>query len=452
MKDVIIIGAGVTGLATAHHLKKAGKDFLVLDESDKIGGVIKTVNEKGYIYELGPNSGVIGNIEVIRLFEDLKGDCELEEANENVKRRWILKNKNWEALPGSLKAAVTTPLFTLKDKFRILAEPFRKAGTNPHETLAELVKRRMGQSFLDYAIDPFILGVYAGDPNRLVPKYALPKLYNLEQDYGSFILGTVKKGFIKKTEEEKKVTRGVFSAKGGLVSIINAIYKRIGNDTVKLNCKDIKVKPVDSHFVVTYLDSTGNIIELTTKKVISTIGAYQLDKIADFIQKDLVTKINSLHYTKVIEIVLGFDKWQGIKLDAFGGLIPFKEKRDILGALFMSSLFANRAPKDGVLFSIFMGGVRRPEIYNLPDDKILEILKREITELMHLKEYKPDLLKIIRHAWAIPQYEADSGERFKAIEEVEKQYPGFIIGGNLRNGIGMADRILQAKMLAETVL
>lgn len=452
MKDVIILGAGITGLATAHHLKKAGIDFLVMEQSDRVGGVINTVTENGYTYELGPNSGVVGNVEVNKLFEDMKGDCELEEANENVKRRWILKAGKWEALPGGLKEAVKTPLFTLKDKFRILGEPFRSPGKNPHETLAELVKRRMGQSFLEYAIDPFILGVYAGDPNRLVPKYALPKLYNLEQDYGSFIGGTIRKSFIKKTEEEKKVTRNVFSAKGGLVSIINAIYKRIGKETVNLNCNQIAVKPVDNHFVVTYVNTEGITVELQAKKVVSTIGAYQIDKIAPFIHQDILKKINALHYTRVIEVVLGFDKWEGIELKAFGGLIPFKEKRDILGALFMSSLFADRAPKEGVLFSIFMGGVRRPEIYKLPDNEVEAILKREVSELFHLKEYKPDLLKIIRHEWAIPQYEADSGERFKAVEEVEKQYPGFIIGGNLRNGIGMADRILQAKMLAEIII
>jgi oxygen-dependent protoporphyrinogen oxidase len=452
MKDVIIIGAGITGLTTAHHIKKAGTDFLVLELSDRIGGVINSVKEKGYIYEEGPNSGVVGNIEVIRLFEDLQADCELELANENVKRRLILKNGNWEALPSGLGAAVSTPLFTLKDKFRILGEPFRSRGKNPHETLAELVKRRMGQSFLDYAIDPFIIGVYAGDPNRLVPKYALPKLYNLEQDYGSFIKGTFKKGFIKKTEEEKKVTREVFSVKGGISSLINAIYNRIGNETVKLNCKNIRVKPVDDHYIVTYNNNEGATVELEAKKVVSTIGAYQLGKTAPFIDDERLTKIQALHYTRVIEVVLGFDKWEGVTLDAFGGLIPFKENRDILGVLFMSSLLTDRSPKDGALFSIFMAGVRRPELYVLPDNKIEEIIKKEVTDLMKLKEFKPDLFKIIRHEYAIPQYEADSGERFKAIEEVEKQFPGFVIGGNLRNGIGMADRIQQGKMLADALL
>ena len=452
MKNVIIIGAGITGLATAHHIHKAGSNFLVLEQSDRVGGVINTNKEKGYMYEEGPNSGVIGNEEVINLFEDLKELCSLEEANENVKRRLILKDGKWEPLPSGLKAAVKTPLFTLNDKFRILGEPFRSRGKNPHETLAELVKRRLGQSFLDYAIDPFIIGVYAGDPNRLVPKYALPKLYNLEQDYGSFIGGTIKKSFAKKTEEAKKVTRGVFSVKGGLSSLIDALYQKIGKQNVVLECSDIEVMPRNNHFIVSYKDKNGKTIEIETNKVISTVGAYQIDKIAPFIHQDTIKKIKALHYTKVIEVVLGFDTWNGIPLEAFGGLIPFKEQRDLLGVLFMSSLFSDRAPKDGALFSIFLGGVRRQEIYKMNDQEIEAILQREMCDLMHIKDYKPNLLKIIRHEWAIPQYEADSGERFKAIEAVEQQYPGFVIGGNLRNGIGMADRILQAKMLAEAVL
>jgi len=140
-----------------------------------------------------------------------------------------------------------------------------------------------------------------------------------------------------------------------------------------------------------------------------------------------------------------------MKLDAFGGLIPFREKSDLLGVLFMSALFKDRAPKDGALFSIFMGGVRRPEICDLPDDQVEAILKRDIPALMQLDEYHPNLVKIIHHQYAIPQYEADSEERFNAVDAIEKQYPGLIIGGNLKCGIGMADRILQARLLADDV-
>lgn len=452
MKDVIILGAGLTALTTAHHLKKSGVDFLMLDKAIRVGGVINTVNERGFLYEEGPNSGVIGNVEVLRLFEDLKDECEIENANENVKKRYILKNNQWEALPSSLMTAVKTPLFTLKDKLRILGEPFRKAGKNPEETLADMVKRRLGQSFLDYAIDPFILGVYAGDPNRLVPKYALPKLYNLEQQYGSFIKGSFKKKFEPKTDEEKKVSRDVFSVVGGLSKLTDALQKKIGKENIQLGVSNLSVKYFENHYIVAFTDQNGVQVELETRKVISTIGAHQLNKVITFIDQISLSKITALHYTKVIQVVLGFDNWKGMNLDAFGGLIPFKEKRDILGVLFMSALFNNRAPRDGALLSIFLGGVRKPEIFKLTDQEITGIIEKEIGDTMHLNEFKPDLFKIIRHEYAIPQYEADSGERFEMITAIENQYPGLIIGGNLRNGIGMADRILQGRMLADKAI
>jgi len=452
MKDVIILGAGLTALTTAHHLKKSGVDFLMLDKATRVGGVINTVNEKGFLYEEGPNSGVIGNVEVLRLFEDLKDECEIENANENVKKRYILKNNQWEALPSSLMTAVKTPLFTLKDKLRILGEPFRKAGKNPEETLADMVKRRLGQSFLDYAIDPFILGVYAGDPNRLVPKYALPKLYNLEQQYGSFIKGSFKKKFEPKTDEEKKVSRDVFSVVGGLSKLTDALQKKIGKENIQLGISNLSVQYFENHYIVSFTDQNGVQVEVETRKVISTIGAHQLDKVITFIDQISLSKITALHYTKVIQVVLGCDNWKGMNLDAFGGLIPFKENRDILGVLFMSALFNNRAPKGGALLSIFMGGVRRPEILKLNDQEITGIIEKEIGDTMHLKVFKPDLFKIIRHEYAIPQYEADSGERFETITAIENQYPGLIIGGNLRNGIGMADRILQGQMLADKAI
>jgi oxygen-dependent protoporphyrinogen oxidase len=363
-----------------------------------------------------------------------------------------LKSGRWEALPASLKAAVKTPLFTWKDKFRILLEPFRPAGKDPHETLARLVRRRMGQSFLDYAVDPFIIGVYAGDPSRLVPRYALPKLYNLEQTYGSFIGGTVKKQFQPKSDEEKRVTRGVFSVRGGISGLMEAMERKIGKDRIILNTNGLEVTPVEDHFKVAYISKEGDRVAVKTKKVVSTIGAWQLSSVMPFIGPARLSKITALNYTRVLEVVIGFKEWKGMPLDAFGALIPFRENRDLLGVLFMSALFSGRAPEGGALFSVFMGGVRRPDIFPLSDQAVTEILVREFCDLMKLDQFNPDLLKIIRHWNAIPQYEADSGERFATVAELEQEYPGLVIGGNLRDGIGMADRIFQARKLADAVL
>jgi len=450
-KDIIVIGAGLTGLTTAHYLNKTGANFHVLEKMDRHGGVIHSVNENGFSYEEGPNTGVLGTAEVVEVFEDLKDACELEVAKDEVNTRYILKDGKWEKLPSGLLGGIKTPLFTWKDKFRILGEPFRKPGKNPHETLADLVKRRMGQSFLDYAVDPFILGVYSGDPEYLIPKYALPKLYNLEHDYGSFIGGSIKKGFQKKDEQMKKVTRKVFSAKGGLSSLTDALYQSAGKDNFSFGVENIKIHHKDGMYQVEG-QQNGQTFEYTCRKVITTTGAFALEEMLPFVSASDISKITKLYYAKVIEVVLGFNEWKGRKLDGFGGLIPFKEDRDVLGYLFLSSFLSNKAPKDGALLTIFMGGVRKAHLTELPDEKIKEIVEKETLDLMDLPEFKPDMFKIIRYTNAIPQYGIDSGVRFETVEYLQKEYPGLIIGGNLRGGIGMADRVKQGKELAEEAI
>ena len=450
--DILVIGAGLTGLTTSFYLKKHNKQFITLDCKDEIGGVIGTKEENGFIYETGPNTGVIGNTTVVEIFDELAGDCELETGGENVKKRYILKDGKWEALPSGLSSAIKTPLFTFKDKLRLLGEPFRKPGNNPHETLSDFVKRRLGNSFLQYAIDPFILGVYAGDPNYLIPKYALPKLYNLEQNYGSLIKGTFKKGFEKKTEMEKRVSRKVFSCKNGLSSLTNGLYKRAGIENFQFGLKNIKVDKVEWHYITNFTDANGQENRIKSHKVISTIGAYALEDTFTFIDQRTMNNISSLLYTQVIEVSIGFNKWDGIELDGFGGLIPSSEKRDILGVLYMSALFPNRAPKDGALITVFIGGVRRQDLISLNDDEIYALVERECSDLMKLSHFAPNLFKIVRHSKAIPQYGVESGLRFDTIDGLERKHEGLILAGNMRNGIGMADRMQQGKDLAMKVI
>lgn len=448
--DIVVIGAGLTGLTTAFYLSKNNRDFLVLEEKDRVGGVIQTSHENGFTFEEGPNTGVLGNPDAAELFEDLNDACKLEIAGKNVNKRYILKNGKWEAMPMDLVSAVKTPLFTMKDKFRILGEPFRKRGTNPEEPLSGLVKRRMGNSFLDYAIDPFILGVYSGDPALLITKYAFPKLYNLEQNYGSFIGGSVKKMFEKKSERDKKATRKVFSVEGGLSNLTHALVQAAGRERFQLNAKSIEVKPEEGGYILTYVVN-GEKYTVKTRKVITTTGAYALGNMLPFIDKALIAPLEKMKYARVIQAVLGFREWSGVPLDGFGGLIPFKEKRDVLGVLFLSSLLSGRAPEGGALCSVFVGGVRREDLFAKSDDEIRAIVEREFTDLMKPGKFNPDVFRIIRYQHAIPQYGTESREKLEAIDKIQSMYKGLILGGNIRDGIGMADRIRQGKLLSTLV-
>ncbi len=439
---IAIIGAGLTGLTTAYYLKKAGVEFDVFENSDSIGGVIKTKSKNGFIYETGPNTGTISNVETVELFDNLKNDFNPEIADEKAAKRLILKNNKWVALPSGIAAGITTNLFTLKDKFRLLGEPFRKPGSNPDETVAELVKRRMGDSFLHYAVNPFISGIYAGNPEMLITKYALPKLYRLEQDYGSFIGGAIKKGKKPKTPIEKKVTKNIFSAKGGLSKLIDALAVNVGSENIHTG-KDVTIKYTDS------------IYEIENKKfthVISTVNAGTLSKVLPFIDNDDLKPIEAMRYAKVVEVSLGFRNWNGMNLNAFGGLLPAMENKNILGILFMSTLFKGRAPQNGAMITIFTGGIKKLELVALPQSQLLELLKPELKQLLNLDSFNPDLIEFSYHNNAIAQYEAESKERLEAIENIEKKHRNLFLAGSIRNGVGMADRIKQATNIAKEII
>lgn len=450
-KSAVIIGAGITGLTAAYYLRKAGWTITILERDSQAGGSIRTFRENGFIFESGPNTGVVSQPEVVELFERLPEPFRFEPANEEAKRRLIWKKCRWHALPGGLKDGISTPLFQWKDKFRILLEPFRKKGTDPNETLDKLVRRRLGDSFLDYAVDPFILGIYAGDPSRLVTRYAMPKLYRLEQEYGSFIKGSIKKAKEPRTEEQKKVTKQLFSIEGGLENLTNALVREIGEDSFVFNCEKLSVYPKDGLFSVSYVQD-GISHELREDVVITTTGAHEVPSILPFLNSEEKATISDLLYARVVQVAVGFKNWRGIPLRAFGGLVPSKENRKILGVLFPSAFLNNRAPEGGAILSVFLGGVRNPGIVDLDDATIKDMVMEELRCMMLICNQEPDLIKVFRHTHAIPQYGVSTGKRLDIIAKIESQFPGLIIGGNLRDGIGMADRIKQGTQIAKQLI
>lgn len=449
--EVIIIGAGLTGLTMALYLKKAGINFRIVEKAAKTGGVIQTVSEKGFVYETGPNTGVVSNPEMAELFEDLDGKCLLETADPSAKRRLIWKDGAWHALPSGLGSAIGTPLFTWYDKFRILGEPFRKKGTDPNEKLADLVKRRLGESYLDYAVDPFISGIYAGNPNDLVTRFAMPKLYNLEQEYGSFIRGAIKKAKLPKDEREKKASKEVFSAKGGLGKMIEALTEAVGEENIILSADEVMLKPANKGFQL-QVTTPEKLIVIETSHLVTTCGGYALQGLLPFLNEEETAPFNALKYAAVTQVLLGFNKWKGMSLQAFGGLVPGIENKNILGVLFTSSFFEGRAPKGGALLSVFMGGTKRPDIANMDDDQIESLLRKELPRMLSDRTLSWDMMRICRYPKAIPQYQESTGLRYEMIEKLQKKYPGLILAGNIRDGIGMADRVKQGRTIAEELI
>jgi len=443
-RDIVVVGAGLTGLSTAFNLRQKGRDVLVLEKENRIGGQIRTHREDGFTFESGPNTGVVSFPEVTELFQNLEGRCEMETARESSKRRLIWKGNKFHALPSGPLSAITTPLFTLSDKFRILGEPWRKKGTDPDEPVGSLAQRRLGRSFYEYAVDPFVSGVYAGDPMKLTTRYALPKLYNLEARYGSFIRGAMAKAKEPKTDRDRLVTKKVFSAKGGLEHLVEALAEDVD---IILNARDIRINPESQGWWKVTFDNGAH--EVRCRHVITTVGAYELPQMLPFVPDHDLRPISQLYYAPVIQVCVGIRHAYGLVYPAFGGLVPSKEQQRVLGILFPSECFVERAPEGGALYSYFMGGARHADYLSKSDEEIRAIVLDAFHSMLKYPiGVEPDMIRIFRHEHAIPQYGVDSGARFEAVDRLQQQYPGLILAGNLRDGIGMGNRIHQGAEIA----
>ena len=442
-KDIVVIGAGITGMTCAYELHRKGKDIQILECQNRIGGQISTQKIGNFTFESGPNTGVLKHPEVAELFEQLGDACTLETARESSKRRLVWKGDKFHALPSSLATALKTPLFTWYDKFRILGEPWRKKGNDPYESVASLAERRLGKSYVQYGVDPFLSGVFAGDPYKLPVRLALPKLYNLEQEYGSFIKGSIAKAKIPKTERDRKATKKVFSAKGGFSNLVNALANAIGNENITTGAQGITINPEGEGWLITY-QKDGVQQQIHASKVVTTCGAYSLPELLPFVDAETMKDLSNLYYAPVVQVGVGMNDCGNNQWLAFGGLVPSREKKQILGILFPSACFEGRCPERGAAMAYFIGGARHPEMLKKTDAEFETLVNDYLCEMLKFPAgTKADEIRVFRHERAIPQYEASSDARFAAVDKLQKQYPTLRIAGNLRDGIGIGDRIKQ---------
>lgn len=447
--DALIIGAGITGLSTAIPLYEAGCSFLILEKTERVGGQIRTLHEKGYTYETGPNTGALSFLEVEEVFRFASArGAKLEIAKPQSKGRWIYKGDRFHALPTGLMSAIGTPLFRFSDKLRILLEPWRKKGTDPMESVGQLAERRLGKSFVSYAVDPFISGIYAGDPYKLVTRYALPKLYQLEQNYGSFVRGAMRLARERKKSAEPQPTKEVFSALGGLEQLPLALAEKLSEKgEISLGVSQLKIGREGGYWQVSYLDGRGVARQVTARELILTPQAGEQARLLHDLDPSLdLSALDSLRYNPVIEVVVGFDDLGELQFPAFGGLVPSREQRSLLGILFPSSCFEGRTPKEASrLFNIFMGGERLGEQQlSLSDEELKSLALRELRQMLSLPEGKePDLVRVFRHPRAIPQYDRLMEPLLETLEQLEERYPGLHLLGGMRDGVGLAHRMKQ---------
>uniref|UniRef100_A0A832DNI9 Coproporphyrinogen III oxidase n=1 Tax=Ignavibacterium album TaxID=591197 RepID=A0A832DNI9_9BACT len=450
-KTVVIIGAGISGLTTAYLLSKNGFDVRIIERKSEVGGSIESVNEKGFLFDRGPNSALETTPLINQLVEELKLQNELLYANKEANKRYILRNNKLHALPMSPPAFIKTELFSAKAKLRLLAEPFiRRSNDGYYQSLAEFVKRRLGQEFLDYAINPFVAGVYAGKPEELSVKSAFPKLYALEEKYGGLIVGTVRSiRERKKRAEKSKQSAKMLSFKSGMITLPKAIAKYLG-DKVILSAEVTSIDKTNEGYIVSYKHN-GIDEAIACDAVLSTVPAYVASEFFTKFNKNFKTHAEAIYYPPVLVYFLAYNK-KDVKqpLDGFGFLIPDKEKKSFLGALWSSVIFPYRAKDDYATFTLFIGGSRNPEFVKEEREILLSRVREEFEEIMQITG---QTVYSSTRFWekAIPQYNIGYIEHERFFDEFEKQNPGLFISGNFRGGISVGDCIKNADLVRDNI-
>ena len=448
---IVVIGAGISGLATAYLLSKKGYDVKIIEKIDKVGGSIESVIENGFLFDRGPNSALETTPVIAQLITELKLEHELLYASKQANKRYILRDNVLHALPMSPLGLIKTKLFSAKAKFRLMAEPFvGRSKDGYYQSLAEFVKRRLGQEFLDYAINPFVAGVYAGRPEELSVKSAFPKLYALEEKYGGLIIGTVRSiRERKKRAEVAKQSAKMLSFKNGMAVLPKAIEKYFDNNVI-LSSEVTSVDENEGSYSVLY-QQNGVTNKIDCDIVLSTIPVYAASNIFAKYDKEFKTHSDAIYYPPVLVYYLVYDK-KVIKqdLDGFGFLIPEKENKSFLGALWSSIIFTDRTDSTKAAFTLFVGGSRNPEFVKEERTSLLKKVRKEFEALMGITT---EPLFTSERFWekAIPQYNLGYVEHERFFDDFEKRNPGIFISGNYRGGISVGDCIKNAELVTNKI-
>lgn len=446
MRKIVIVGAGITGLATAYWLKKSGFDVTVIEKESVVGGNIQTLSNNGTLFDSGPNSGLETTPLIANLVDELNLKDEFCYANPSANKRYILRDEILHPLPMNPKSFIQSKLFSTKGKLRIFLEPFiGKSEDGYYQSIALFVRRRLGHEFLDYAINPFVSGVFAGDPEQLSVKSAFPKLYRLEEVHGGLVKGMIKgKKERKKRGEKSKQNAEMFSFKSGMKVLPEALFKFL-QDSVALNESVQKVQNENGKWKIeTSVENRTK--TYTADGVLFTIPAYEVSKVLEPLDGKLSNHLNSIYYPPVIVLNLIFKKRDiDRELDGFGFLIPEKEKKSFLGAIWGSVIFPNRAQNDEASFTIFVGGAKEPKLL---DNDINSRIDEVLNQFKQIMKTKSEPISIKYRIWekAIPQYNLGHIEHEKYFDEFEKRFPGIFLGGNYRGGISVGDCIKNSEV------
>lgn len=429
-----IVGGGVSGLRVLWRLARAGVDAVLFDEAPRVGGVIRTHRAEGYLVEAGPNTvvddGAIGGFAAELGLGVRRADPRMP--------RFVFRRGRLEPVPLGLRSLVRSPVLSAAGKLRLLAEPFIRRGGTADESVAGFFRRRFGAEVAERLVAPLMLGIYAGDADRLEVASVFPRLAGLERERGSVTRGMLC--------ERRGPRPSLLSFADGLEALPRRVAESLGPN-LRLGTRVEAIRRDGRGFA---LDFRGG-CERVDATVVAT-GAWGAAALLSALAPAAARALAVIPAPPLAVVSLAVGPGDlPHALRGFGFLAPRGEGLRVLGAVFASSLFSGRAPAGFATITAFAGGAVDLEVADLDDETVVRLVRADLASAVGLRA-GGRVLALDRHRRSIPQYTIGHARRVAQIEASVAAVPGLHVAGNYLSGVSVGDCIRRADEVVERIL
>lgn len=447
MQDVLVIGAGISGLSVAWGLARRGLRVEVWEADAEPGGKIRSRVEEGYLTERAASLLLNYRPEVSRVMRETGLEsCKVERDAARNGRRYLVQEGVLAAVPTRPVALLSSTLLSWPGKLRMLLEGLVPSGGADGESVARFIRRRLGREMLEKAIDPFIAGTLASDPEAADARCTLPRLTALEQRYGSITLGVL----VNRARRCRSAhVMETFSFADGMSQLVRRLAAEPG---VRLRSghRVLGIEPDGRGWRITGSTADGETGIRARRLVVSTPAAAAARLLAP-LDRELTRLLHAIRYAPLAVVHLGLERRAiGHPLDGTGFLVPRREGLGINGNLWLGSLFPGRAPRGRTLLTSYVGGARHPQRVEWDDGRLADAVVGDLRPLLGFSA-APDYLRVDRHARALPLYHGNYSAHLRALTERVGQWPGLHLAANYQGGVSVRDRIVEGLKTARRV-
>ncbi len=454
---VAIIGGGITGLAAAHRLTELvpAAELSLFESDDHLGGVLQTTRREGFLIEGGADNFLVTVPWALGLCRRIGFEDQLISTNSGYRHAFVVRKGKLVPIPDGFVVMapskvwpmLATPILSPLGKLRLACERFvPRRRERDDESLASFCRRRLGRESYERLVQPLVGGIYTGDPERLSLRATMPRFAEMEVRHGSLIRALGNQP--KPSGRSSGARYSMFVApRDGMSSLIDAIANKLPNGCIHLGAQVERVGKTEHGWSVALANDSGGPKEFDA--VILAMPATPTAQLIEAVDDRIAAELRSIRLASCSIVSLGFRRDQvAHPLDGFGVVVPMIEKRKILSASFSSIKYAGRAPDGSVLIRVFVGGDCQPDLGDLPDDQLREVVVGELRELLGVQG-DPRLAHISRRGAAMPQYHIGHLDRVSRTRDQQRHHAGLFLAGNAYDGIGIPHCIRSGEQAAE---